>query len=337
MWHVGVDLHRKTVVIAAVHDTGEVRPPVRFACSQTAEIESHFRQLGEFRAVVEASGTYRWFHRLVSPLGTVVLAHPFLLRAIVQRRSKTDRLDAQLLANLLRINQIPLSYIPSDEYQLLRDLTRYRARLGRGLASVKTSLRALLARHNREAFYKYPFGPRGLYWFSKQTFGPADDMVRDELLARFLHYSREIAAAERRLEELRPNYPQVEALTELYGIGLYSAMFLVGELGDVTRFRRAKQVAAYAGLTARVHQSGEHCYRGHVSKQGSPWLRWILVEAAMKLVRRDVALANFYNRIRRRAGTKIARVAASRKLAEICWKRLMRWHAEHAPATPAAA
>ena len=116
------------------------------------------------------TGTYRWFHRLVSPLGTVVLAHPFLLRATVQRRSKTDRLDAQLLANLLRINQIPLSYIPSDEYQLLRDVTRYRARLGRGLATVKTSLRALLARHNREALYKYPFGPRGLYWFSKQTF-----------------------------------------------------------------------------------------------------------------------------------------------------------------------
>ena len=87
---------------------------------------------------------------------------------------------------------------------------------------VTFSLRALLARHNREAFYKYPFGPRGLYWFSKQTFGPADDMARDELLARFLHYSREIAAADRRLEELRPRYPQAEALTELYGIGLYS-------------------------------------------------------------------------------------------------------------------
>ncbi|MBA3315098.1 MAG: transposase [Planctomycetaceae bacterium] len=107
-----------------------------------------FRELGEFRAVVEATATYRWFHQLVSPLGTVLLAHPDLLRAIVQRRSKTDRLGVQLLANLLRINQIPLSYIPSDEYQLLRDVSRYRARLGRGLASVKTSLRALLTRHN---------------------------------------------------------------------------------------------------------------------------------------------------------------------------------------------
>ena len=120
-------------------------------------------------------------------------------------------------------------------------------------------------------------------------------------------------------------------MTELYGIGLDSAMLPVGELGDVTRVRRAKQVAAYAGLTARVRQSGDRCYRGRVSKQSSPWLRWILVEAAMKLVRRDVALANFYNRIRKRSGAKIARVAAARKLAEICWKRLVRWHREHAP------
>lgn len=79
MWHVGVDLHRKTIVMAAVHDTGEVRPPVRLECLQTGEIEAWFRELGEFRAIVEATATYRWFHRLVSPLGTVLLAHPLLV------------------------------------------------------------------------------------------------------------------------------------------------------------------------------------------------------------------------------------------------------------------
>jgi transposase len=102
-------------------------------------------------------------------------------------------------------------------------------------------------------------------------------------------------------------------------------MVFIGELGDVKRFRRAKQVASYAGLTTRVNQSGEHCYHGHISKQGSPWLRWVLIEAAMKLVHKDVALANFYQRIRKRSSAKTARVAAARKLAEICWKRLIAW------------
>ena len=81
MWHVGIDLHRATVVLAAVSDVGE------------------------------ACGTYRWLYDLLRPHGTVLLAHPMRLRAMIQRRTKTDKLDAQLLANLLRINQIPLAYI----------------------------------------------------------------------------------------------------------------------------------------------------------------------------------------------------------------------------------
>jgi transposase len=331
MWHVGVDLHRKTVVIAAVHDSAEVRPPVRCQNSDVERIKETFRALSPFRAVVEATGTYRWFYKLVAPLGTVLLAHPGKLRIMVQRRCKSDSLDSQLLANLLRINQIPLSYIPADEYQLLRDITRYRARLVRGTGAVKNSLRALLARYNMQPIFKYPWGPRGLCWLSKQQFGLVDNIVRDELIARFRHYKLEIDAVNERLEGLRTLYPQVDALTELHGIALYSAMVVIGEFGDVTRFRRAKQVAAYAGLTARVNQSGEHCYHGHISKQGSPWLRWVLIEAAMKLIHQDVALANFYLRIRKRSSAKIARVAAARKLAEICWKRLIAWERQHNP------
>ena len=81
----------------------------------------------------------------------------------------------------------------------------------------------------------------------------------------------------------------------------------------------------FGSLTSRVHQSGGHCHRGSITRQGSPWLRWILVEAAMKVVREDAGLKNFYTRVRKRSSAKIARVATARKLAEICWKRLRRW------------
>jgi transposase len=80
---------------------------------------------------------------------------------MVQRRCKTDTLDSQLLANLLRIDQIPLAYIPWDEFQLLRHITRYRARLVRGLGAVKNCLRALVARYNMQPIFKFPWGPRG--------------------------------------------------------------------------------------------------------------------------------------------------------------------------------
>jgi transposase len=330
MWHVGIDLHRATVVLAAVNDVGEAMNPITIPCSDTASIVNAARALGTFRAVIEACGTYRWLYDLLRPHGTVLLAHPMRLRAMIQRRSKTDKLDAQLLANLLRINQIPLAYIPPEPYQQLRDLTRCRARLGRQLAEVKIQLRAVLARQNRESPYRTPFGVRGFAWFRGQDFGPIENMVRDELLERFRHYARQMVRFDERLEEMRQAFPEVEALLDIHGIGLYSALLIVAEIGEVERFRTAKQVGAYAGLTSRVHQSGGHCYQGSITRQGSPWLRWVLVQAAMKAVHKDVALKNFYSRIRKRSSAKIARVAAARKLAEICWKRLRRWQHEHA-------
>jgi transposase len=88
------------------------------------------------------------------------------------------------------------------------------------------------------------------------------------------------------------------------------------------RFRTAKQVGAYAGLTPRVSQSGDHCYHGHITRQGSSWLRGALVEVAMKVTAKDKKLKLFYQRIRKRSSRNKARVAVARKLAEICWKRI---------------
>jgi transposase len=110
---------------------------------------------------------------------------------------------------------------------------------------------------------------------------------------------------------------------------------IVAELGDPERFRSAKQVGAYSGLTARVYQSGDHAYHGHITRQGSPWLRWALVQIAIRAVRGDSALENFYLRVRKRSSAKIARVAVARKLAEISWRRLRRWHRLHPDAVAA--
>ena len=155
---------------------------------------------------------------------------------------------------------------------------------------------------------------------------PPGDLVRDELLRRLEHYEREAAELDCTLETMTGAFPEVEALRDLHGIGLYSALLIVAEIAEPRRFANGRQVGAYAGLTARVSQSGDSCYHGHITRQGSPWLRWILVQAAMKIVQRDAPLRNFYTRIRKRSSAKIARVATARKLAGICWVRLMQWH-----------
>jgi hypothetical protein len=137
------------------------------------------------------------------------------------------------------LDQIALfACIPEDRYQRLREVTRHRARLVRSQTQVKIGLRVLLARHNRMAPYRCPFGPRGLYWFSRQDFGPLGNVVRDEVLGRFAHHVSQIAAMDGYLETLRPEYPELEILCELTGIGLFSALMLIGEFGDAERFAK---------------------------------------------------------------------------------------------------
>ena len=104
MWPVGIDLHRATVVITTVDDSGRVIESSRLSCQDTEAILRAVVRLRPFRAVIEATSNYRWLHDHLSPHGTVLVAHPLRLRAMVQRRSRTDGLDSQLLANLLRID-----------------------------------------------------------------------------------------------------------------------------------------------------------------------------------------------------------------------------------------
>lgn len=329
MHYAGVDLHRRGLVVAVEDDVGRQVAVRQFQCQEVAAIRGFFAGLGEFRVVIEASCSYRWFYELISPLGKVVLAHPYRLRAIVAGRAKTDKLDAQLLARLLRAGLIPESYIPPADYQALRELARSRARLSREATHAKNELHSLLSRANLHSPYAHTFCQRGRKWIAEQLLPPAARSVGDELLRRLAYFEAELFQLDRRLLEMSEHFPEAAALTVLYGIGLYSALLIIGELGEPWRFRHSRQTGAYAGLTARVSQSGDSCRHGSISRQGSPWLRWILVEAAMKLVRQDQKLGNFYQRIRKRSGAKVARVAAARKLAEICWKRLMRWHREH--------
>ena len=97
-------------------------------------------------------------------------------------------------------------------------------------------------------------------------------MVRDELLERFRHYAKQMTLFDKHLEKMQAEFPQVEALLDIRGIGLYSALLIVAEMSEVERFRTAKQIGAYTGLTSRVHQSGGHCYQGSITRQGSPRL-----------------------------------------------------------------
>jgi transposase len=326
MMYVGIDLHRLTVVVAVEDEGGQVREIRTFQTRDVEIIRTFFSALGSFKAVIEASCSYRWLFDLVSKFGEVVLAHPFRLRAIVSGRAKTDKLDARLLAKLLRAGLIPPAYVPPLSYQVLRDLTRGRARLSRDITRTKNEIGAILAKSNIHPPYASPFGVRGLKWLETVLLPEGDTVLRDGFLRRLKYLQGELEVLDGMLERKAAEFPEHEALTALHGVGRYTALLVIAELGDPFRFSDGRKVGAYAGLSARVSQSGQSTRHGNISRQGSAWLRWILVEAAIKVIRRDIPLQNFYTRIRKRSGVKVARVAVARKLAGICWERLIRWH-----------
>ena len=107
--------------------------------------------------------------------------------------------------------------------------------------------------------------------------------------------------------------PRVKVLTQLPGVGPFTALVLLAEIGDITRFASARKLAAWAGLTPTVRGSDRTVRHGHISKQGSAWVRWILCEAA-QTAKRSPQFAAGYQAIARRRGTKIATTAIARKL-----------------------
>ncbi len=329
MWYAGADLSRKSVMIAMIDDKSRRVRPRRLECREPERIVKFMLEHRPFKVVIEASGSYRWLYELLAPHGEVVLAHPLRLKAIWSGRAKTDKLDAKVLAELLRGGLIPESYVPPERYQTLRDITRGRSRLVCGRTDAGNCVHAILARANIEPRYKNCLGPRGLKWISLLEFGRVTGFIRDELVERVAHFNAAVKRTDRFLDEIAKDYPEIEAIIDIRGIGLYSALLIVAEIGEPDRFTNPEQVSASTGLTPRVRQSGQCDFHGPVSKEGSRWFRWILVEAAMKVIKGDHRLNNFYLRVKRRAGFARARVAVARKLSEICWKRLRDWHRKH--------
>ena len=126
--------------------------------------------------------------------------------------------------------------------------------------------------------------------------------------------------------------PRVKVLTQLPGVGPFTALVILAEVGDITRFSSARKLASWAGLTPTVRGSDRTVRHGHISKQGSAWVRWILCEAA-QTAKRHPDFAASYQAIARRRGKKIATTAIARKLLARAWHLLT--DAERA-ASPAA-
>ena len=317
---IGVDLHKKSITVCVMDEKRKVLARKTLACTQTDEIVEFFRQFRPFKVVVEATASYVWFVELVEPLAEkVVLANPKKLRVIAESTKKTDRLDAQVLTEFLVLDMIPESYQPTPRQRQHRALVRHRQYLQGRITSVRSKIRHILSNYNadRKDLFSANCGPA---YLKEVRLSDVDRFVIKQLWAEWQDHLAQRLAVSKKLKAFVAKAPQREAeareiLKTAPGVGPVTAEVVLSELGDISRFRNAKAVCAYAGLVPVVRQSGERKSKDmKITKEGSGLLRWALVEAAWRLVGKSPKWAALFARLMHRSGKKRAIVAVARKL-----------------------
>jgi transposase len=240
-------------------------------------------------------------------------------QAIASARVKNDAVDARTLAHLLRTDLLPEAYIAPRELRDLRDLLRHRVALTRMRSALKQRAGAILAEQGIQRPYSDMFGPSGLRFLDGLELRESPRRRLDSTLALIADFTREIDRTTGEIDARAKQDPYVEVLRQIRGVGRYIAMLVIAEVGDIGRFQSARRLCSWAGMTPTGHSSDQRTRLGHISHQGSPALRWALVEAAQHAARGGGPLRESYERIAKRRGGQVAKVAVARKVLTLCF------------------
>ena len=338
MVYVGIDLHRRTSHVAAFDEEG-LEVLSRRVTNDPEELRAILRELGgEARVALEAAFGWEWLADLLEDERVELhLAHPRHTKAIAAARVKTDAVDARTLAHLLRADLLPEAYVAPRELRVLRELLRHHIALTRLRTALKNRVHALLARQGVQHRRAELFGPSGRRFLGELSLPAPTRRRLESLLGLIADFDHELAAVKREIQACARSDPRVSVLTQIPGVGLFIALLVVAEVGDVSRFPSARHLASFAGLTPRVRNSGERVRLGSITHQGSAHLRWGLIQAAQTAVQAEGPLKTTYERIKGRRGSKVAKVAVAREILTLCYYGLRDGHIRRLQAAAAQA
>jgi transposase len=318
--YVGIDLHRRASHVAAFDEEG-LELLSRRVTNDPEALRAIFAELGgEARVALEAAFGWEWLADLLEGEGIELhLAHPRHRKAIAAARVKTDAVDARTLAHLLRADLLPEAYVAPPELRLLRELLRHHIALTRLRTALKNRVHALLARQGVQHGRAELFGPKGRRFLAGLSLPAATRRRLESLLALVADFDRELAAVKAEIHACAKDDPRVSVLTQIPGVGPFIGLLVVAEVGDVTRFPSPRHLASWAGLTPRVRNSGERVRLGSISHQGSR--APALGPGPGRTDRRPGRgpLKTVYERVKRRRGSKVAKVAVAREILSLCY------------------
>jgi transposase len=307
--YIGLDIHKRVVQATVIDEQGKVTHE-KFL-NEHEEFERFFDVIDDAEIAMEASYFWQPAYEFLENKGyRVRLAHPKKTRIIAEEKLKTDMKDSEALAQLLRLDWLPTSHVPSKETRELRELVRHHMCLVREKTRFKNKLRSELTKRGIPVVGN-PSSKRmrgRLRELGIKTITDCCDIL-DVLDER-------INELDEKLKSLAADREEARLLMSIPGIGYFASLAILAEIDDVNRFPNPEKLCSYAGLVPSLHQSGNTRRLGRITREGSGLLRWILIQCTwMHLMHaEDTRLTRFFWKISRKKGRKVAVVATARKL-----------------------
>ncbi len=323
MRSVGLDIHKKVIQAVILDDQGHLISRDRFPCDRDALLSFARSRLDKDTRMAMEATTNTWaIVDLLEPfVAEVVVSNPMRTKAIASAKVKTDKVDAMILAQLLRCDFLPRVWQPGPPLRQLRSLTSRRASLTHHQTAIKNRIHSVL--HQRlMAGPGRLFDAKGLDWLRKVELDLPGRAAIDSDLRLLEAHEAELEALDKDLAQRGCQDQRVKLLMTLPGVGTAVAQTLLAALGDPSRFPDGDHAASYVGLVPSTRQSADKCYHGPITKHGCAHARWVMVEAAQHLDDHPGPLGGFFRRIAAKKGRNKAVVATARKLVVIAWHML---------------
>lgn len=323
--YIGLDLHKRFIQAAVIDRRGKVIKEWRIDTSAEA-IREFASELTERDAVALESTTNAIPVALLlrEHAGRVVVSNPMKTKAIAEAKIKTDKVDARILAQLLRADYLPEVWLPDDHTLRMREVTSYRAGLTRERTQIKNRIHAILHRNLiPRPEVRDLFGKTGRAYLAEIELPPGERFQLQEALEHLDFLDRRIERADEEIAKQSVKSEHTRLLLSLPGVSLQVAAGMVAAIGDIGRFASAKKLVSYFGLDPLAKSSADQIFGSRrISKRGRSHARWLLIEAATAAVRVPGPLQGFYLRLRRKKCHNVAIVAVARKMVHIIWHML---------------
>jgi transposase len=324
--YVGIDVGKARCRAALMNQTGTIEKEFFFENNNTGIANLVSTLTIEDKVVMESTGNL-WlnlYDSLDQRSIKVVLANPLKTKAIASAKVKTDKLDARILAHLLRADLVAESYVPPGNVREMRALVRHRLSLVQMRTMVKNKIHAVIDKYGYRCECSDMFGKAGTMWLRALELSALDRLLLENHLSLIESINLQIRRVDDAIRERACEDEDVRLLLSLTGVDVYTALLLRSEIGPIERFADYKRLVSWAGLAPSVYQSGNVEFHGRITKRGSSILRWALVEAAHIAVQRDERMKAFYLRVAKRRGDQKAAVAVACKMLKIVWFMLTR-------------